>query len=171
MGLDITAYEKLEASYETVEDIEEGTAGYSLYTHKETEFENSSTGLLLDTYYDSTGEEYGFRAGSYGGYNQWRNQLSFIVNNIYANDLYKEYQTFERIQEEGFKMAELIYFSDCDGYIGPEVCQKLYVEFRDNEQFAKDYAEQSNDEHFYVVYKDFLEAFKIVGDAGAVSFH
>lgn len=53
-----------------------------------------------------------FRAGSYGTYGGWRNWLENIV-----------------VIEHPEAFAELIHFSDCEGTIGPVVCEKLWRDF------------------------------------------
>lgn len=110
-----------------------------------------------------------FRAGSYSGYNDWREQLAELAG-------------YPAIQSErdgkglrhdsgawaatGGPFWELINFFDCEGTIGTKVCQKLAVDF----QQYKGCAEKHPDERFRDLYAEWQEAFETAANNGAVHF-
>ena len=74
--------------------------------------------------------------------------------------------------------SELICFSDCEGYIGTELCCKLYKDFIDNKLLAekkslimsekKGYAEG---QWFLDQYNNFMKAFEYGSKKGCVVFY
>lgn len=133
--------------------------------------------------YQSTIDYPSIKAGSYSSYNRWREQLLSLVsehniddywkeNEFFINYEYNEYQLLirekklNRILENGEKreiknlknlpFVELIYFSDCEGYIGPEVCKKLYQDFKKYDEQAK-----KLDFYFYDLYESFMKSLSI----------
>jgi len=74
-------------------------------------------------------------------------------------------------------MIRLIYFSDCEGYIGTEASKILYDEFLENygkvEIFLLDEVKHENkpfDKLFLELYMDFMKAFYKAKENGAVCF-
>lgn len=169
MGLDITAYsqiKKLPDVYnkdgepldpKTLEPIE--TDYFKSYLN------SSFPGRADDvedgecyTYADS----FGFCAGSYSGYNGWREQLAEMAG----------YPSIDNSHAEGsWKAAkgpfyELIYFSDCEGVLGTATCKKLLADF---EVRADDVAYE--DSYFAKKYKEWHKAIKLAANDGCVRFH
>ena len=154
MGLDITAYKNIRIR-ELTKD-EEGEYYFSNSGFKQSNMpnlENKEIQIEFDDGFD-------FRAGSYGGYNRFRNQLCLASNNISADELWKS-------ENENLKFYWLINFTDCDGYIGTDYCKILYDEFVKYEKEIK----LSLDEYYYQTYDNFKEAFRLGADNGLVSFH
>lgn len=60
---------------------------------------------------------------------------------------------------------ELIFFSDCEGTIGYEICKKLYGDFVEFDKISS-----MQDENFYNTYSKFKEAFRVASDNGVVVF-
>ena len=117
MGLDIISISKIEKS-----DNEDG-----FYIDKITEKtkynHNHNYG---EGWYESgvDSKTFDFRAGSYSTYSQFRQVLSKAILGCSPETVW--------LKEEEMKDApffELINFSDCDGYMGPEVAEKLYNDF------------------------------------------
>jgi hypothetical protein len=101
--------------------------------------------------------ELNFRAGSYSGYNDWRNWLAQRAGWPSAPDLWKA-------KPATGPFVELINFSDCEGLIGPRVSKKLLHDFEQNcHTIAKDYNGQ--------LYLKWFKAFELAADGGAVWFH
>ena len=98
----------------------------------------------------------GFRAGSYSGYNQWRNQLANLVGT-----------TDKRIWENPVPgpFVELINFSDCEGTIDSKTSAKLAKDFQEYQGEAN-----IKDEHFVQIYNHFRIAFECASDGGSVVF-
>lgn len=162
MGLDIHAYSNLTpvTGYELNEDgelinIETGQYAYEEETENVTSFYvnsnyndlNRQDAIVADTAY-AYDEHMHFRAGSYFGYNDWRDSLHEMVKDIEDNPF-----------------SELIYFSDCEGVLGPKICAKLYQDFLKYDSKAKEL-----DEYFYDRYKCWTEAMKLASNNGAVKF-
>ncbi len=120
-----------------------------------------------------------FRAGSYSGYNSFRKELLALVSSENIEDYWKNNSTFieyryidmnrekklNNILENGNSkikitpFLELIYFSDCEGLIGPEICEKLYKDFIKYNDVAK----EKLSEWHYELYCEFMKSTSITG--------
>jgi hypothetical protein len=166
MGLDITAYSKLTKVPHAVED--DGEDYLQVYANPH--FPGRAKGLEDGAYY-SFDASMGFRAGSYSGYHNWREQLARMAGyapvpySMFGDDPQLSHQAGAFEVESG-PFWELICFSDCEGTIGPVVSAKLLQDFRDYDEVAK-----KLDENFYAKYSRFTEAFAMAADGGAVDFH
>lgn len=109
---------------------------------------------------------YDFRAGSYSGYNRWRNQLSEMIIKVPARavwdrpDYYKSSPFFH-----------LICFSDCEGMIGGAAAQKLLKDFAAHQETVTALPDILENEGFARVYADFQKAFEMAANNGLVIFH
>ena len=126
MGLDITSYSNLKKGKETRESIYIGKGPTHVARHEYTE-----------GWYEPTLETEGhhFRAGSYGGYNQFRAHLCAAIHGVEC----EEFWTNE--DYEGTPFYELIDFSDCEGVIGVEESKKLHYEFKLHKGIFRRYLE------------------------------
>ena len=113
-------------------------------------------------------DSFGFGAGSYGGYNQWREQLAALAGYTKTYSDYHRCLRHDRTAHDcvAGPFWELICFSDCEGTIGSQVSKKLYLDFVAYEDEARDLGED-----FFAVYQCFKEAFELASDNGAVEFH
>ena len=191
MGLDISVISDIKPM-----DLPEGMKKWSeeYYNWEEKEgkefwspynmeaFERHSEGLPdSELVYSDDGEYFSFRAGSYSGYGEWRNDLAIAAG-------------YEGGSEEvwmkadggayGFPFEELINFPDNEGVIGPVVSQKLYDDFVNYEEEinhtidqwylkmvpGKEYAGEDM-QWFKNKYKDWKHAFDIARQNGMVIFH
>jgi hypothetical protein len=117
--------------------------------------------------------KYGFRAGSYSGYNWWRNQLSLFALETEAEDVWFEPEDFR-----GQPFVELIDFTDCDGRIGTSVCAKLAEDFTSHAARAKRFAATLSNtdpegwpgDDWLAVYRQFARAFRLAAQNGALEF-
>ena len=172
MGLDISAHSKLVEAPDAERDADGELVDYDNHCefYENKDFPGRLEGIKPEIAYTVSGESIGFRAGGYGGYNSWRNQLAQI-----AGYPLTEYVSFGT-QAEGYDAGawaagsgpfyEQIHFSDCDGTIGPVVSAKL----------AKDYASYSEQAEavggrFWDLYQEWQQAFDLAADGGAVRFH
>lgn len=107
-----------------------------------------------------------FRAGSYSGYNQWRDMLDNFVAYIVKKAL---------VTGGGQRpFAELLDFSDCEGVIDDATSKKLFKDFTKYAPYISDFTgSRSKDrgEYFLSKYKEWAQAFEIAEDYGAVFFH
>lgn len=161
MGLDITAYRGL-TPVENAQDWDSDTrydAGLvTLYPNPD--FPDRSAPLLADVPYKPA-EGFGFRAGSYGGYNGWRAELARLAG--YSADFHG---TGWDVPESG-PFVELVNFSDCEGVLGPIVCAKLARDFAEWQERA----DQWGDAYWRQKYAEWRKAIEMAADGGAVSFH
>jgi hypothetical protein len=169
MGLDITAYERLHlVTAKPVGEWDTGATNFSdaaylagrvtLYVLEP--FRDRADGLV-DGDYDKGGEEHGFRAGSYGGYNEWRRQLARLVD-VTPEELWNGGPGAKKTP-----FYELIHFSDCEGVIGPKTAAKLARDFAEYQERA----DATADAYFREAYAEWRKAFEIAAKGGAVTFH
>ncbi len=165
MGLDIRAYNQIEFVCEgsalNVESPEAKGLVY-LYAFPGEIFQARADGFK-DGFYKVHGAQLIFRAGSYSGYNQWRNILSEIMLGTSANSVWETPKEFE-----GYPFYELINFADNEGIIGPKTSMKLSLDF---EMHREKIAERARFQMWILeTYDHFAEAFKLASDNGVVEF-
>lgn len=176
MGLDITAYSKVEkVDVEVDEDnypVDE--SAYDDYVRAWAMGRRGQHDQLEDGKFYSVDEAYGFRAGSYGGYNQWRETLAKLAG--YPLTPYKGFMGESAAHAAACwdgatgPFAELIDFPDNEGSIGAVTSAKLAKDFADFDERAK-YFDGDEDGWFYKKYLDWKAAFELAVDGGMVSFH
>ncbi len=170
MGLDITAYKKLSKVESPVFDgdgqPEEGVRFYA-----EANFLAQAEGIEDRTVY-LYGAAHRFRAGSYGGYNAWREELAKLAGYPQTPHRSRWSKETEMLCAaavwNGAKgpFAELIDFSDCEGVIGPVVAKKLAADFAEFQPKA-----DAIGDYFLERYNHWRKAFEMAADNGAVDFH
>jgi hypothetical protein len=169
MGLDVTAYSHLAAVgfHEKDPELNEGEPGgpkdWCYYDNHVTALAYEAfplsflaipileqrDGLLLGGCYATTEatQIHCFRAGSYGGYSQWRSALQ---------DKYNP----DRKEIEPF--FELIWFADNEGTIGSLAAQNLLADF---ENCGPDLGDLG------APFDDFHKACRLAAEDGLISFH
>lgn len=118
-------------------------------------------------------QEFSFRAGSYSGYNAWRQRLCRLALGVDCGDVWDSPDLYA-----GKPFVELIDFSDSNGFIGPEASSKLRSDFvrfaGEVEKGLKKGKEGGNlsedDEWFAESYRDWQKAFSLAADGGVVIF-
>jgi hypothetical protein len=96
----------------------------------------------------STTETHRFRAGSYGGYNVWRDALA---------------DRFNPEPSANLPFYELIWFADNEGTISADAAKDLHQDFQ---KFAH-WLELKRDP----VYADFMHACELASHSGLIRFH
>ena len=166
MGLDITAYKNLKKVENPILDEwgelknweTEWKPGESM-EWSEKHFPGRGEGIEPDSVYTFE-EEFGFRAGSYSGYNWWRDHL------------YKFALALMKINEKINPFEELVNFADNEGVIGYVVAEKLKNDFVTHEEMAKKYSKKLQDGEWWLdKYNDWKKAFILASQNGAVDFH
>ncbi|MCB0246658.1 MAG: hypothetical protein KDI12_24825 [Anaerolineae bacterium] len=174
MGLDITAYSRLKFieriepvgdkwGSEIWEDKYWGTGQNTVYVSGYDQFPGRRAplaippGRCVDVY--SYFHSLDFRAGSYSGYNWWRNELSLISSGMSAENVWSS--------EKAVPFYELINFSDAEGVIGSVACKELLADF---EQFSGD-AQRHKDPWFWEAYQKWHQAVQLGADDGMIEFH
>lgn len=171
MGLDITVVEKLgEFIGKDEEDLEAKGYHYddAVFIYPNSDYELQSDGLDKIGYYSIEGETHGFRAGSYGGYNYFRNTLALSAHGVKSESIWNDHSKYK-----GKLFFEIINFSDCEGVIGPSICQKLALDFVGHQDNYKYYVakHESRDEWVLETYNRFLTAFNVAAGTGVLCFH
>lgn len=159
MGLDISFFRKLQPVGVCTEAESDYCNEHFIASDNE-DFPGRMDGLKEGVCYAFEGDRGHLHAGSYGGYNRWREQLAALVG------------TTPRAVWDGkapadLPFAELINFSDCEGTIGPVVSAKLARDFAEWD----DRARASLDGYAYAKYQEWRRAFETAADSGAVDFH
>jgi hypothetical protein len=176
MGLDIHAYKKI-TKIDTVFDsygdpidpitrapIENGTQ-----LHVNGDFPKRAKSIESGAVYLFE-DDFHFRAGSYGGYNVWRDNLARIAG--WPLGSYEKYNikfdshAASAWGAESGPFWELICFSDCEGCIDAEISGKLAKDFGAFHEKAKMYGDQ----FFLATFENFKKAFETASKCGAVKF-
>lgn len=157
MGLDVTAY----CSLQPVECTDINCDHVHIWINPD--FPARASDIKMGCY--TPGRRYHFRAGSYGGYNWWRDELSRMANGKPASSLW----SIDRVSDPFY---ELIHFSDCEGTLGPSVCQNLaedFTRFMPNAEFYS--REMQGGDYWFELYKKWNKAIHLGSMGGAVCFH
>lgn len=172
MGLDITAYSRLELVGKHTDGWCEDEDHVSAYAYdsfpasfRGIEVVATDQNLLLGGCYAVTPQTktHRFRAGSYGGYNRWREDLARQFN-PYRHDVDGGQP------DPDLPFYELIWFADNEGCIGELAAIELLTDFREH---ALAYAPPDTDYlgHYRERYADWTRAFELAADGGLVDFH
>lgn len=94
-----------------------------------------------------------FRAGSYGSYSEWRDDLQRQFNPGIVADM---------------PFYELIHFAGNEGCIGPEAARDLLEDFRTH--FERYMPPAEDRDWFLDKYKSWMKAFEAAADGGLVEF-
>lgn len=158
MGLDIACYSKV-SLYKEADDAEDDLYMTHAYVYLNPDFPGREDGLVQGwyTYEDSLH----FQAGSYSGYNIWRDQLSCLALGVTPEVVWKNTDRYR-----GQRCFELINFSDCEGSIGPKTSEKIY---RDLIQ-VRAFHDGLEDPHFVALLDEWLRGMALAADNGLCNF-
>lgn len=184
MGLDITAYGKLtkidvvfDADGEPIDPVTRECVDYDLHAYLNPDFPGRADDIEDRAVYRAEGSM-GFRAGSYGGYNCWREDLAKLAGYpAIPVDRHGSGNTQMRHDGGAFDAScgpfwEAICFSDCEGVMGSAVSAKLAKDFSEWDERAKQYGESLSQQNwFYAKYQEWRKAYEMAADGGAVEFH
>lgn len=157
MGLDISYYRV--ATFVKPEMTDEDWDNDLVHIYVNPDFAERADGMLEGAY--KTEGDDGFRAGSYSGYNWWRAKLADMAG------------TPQSRSGEGKPFHELIWFSDCEGVIGPVTCRKLAEDFAANKKKAQEFSNNMSVDGGYWMqkYEEWERAFRTAAGSGCVRFH
>ena len=176
MGLDITAYREIK-KVDLPDDSEEvseafyAEGGFRLYHNSD--FSGRADDVPEGDYICA--EDLGFRAGSYSGYNSWREQLAQMAG--YPKARAEGFRDGAMRHDQGAWNAtegpfwEMITFSDCEGVLGTATCAKLAKDFADWQERAEAFSASADDKWFITKYNEWRAAFDLAAVGGAVMFH
>lgn len=202
MGLDVTAYSKLELDKSVTFDMDGEPSNIGddwwdthAYIRPDGHFHERADGLERGYY--RYANKAGWRAGSYGGYNRWREWLAklagypltdFDPGDGRAPDKSHAAATWGSDGVTG-PFSELINFSDAEGVIGPQTSAKLARDFAEWDERARadcfNWQSGSTEtmdfnletERFpgardnYSLYRKWRSGFELAANGGAVDFH
>lgn len=165
MGLEITAYRGL-TKIENPE-MEDGQPKHCdaevIFWPNYPEFPGRSEGVNTDRTVYGFAEKFGFCAGSYSGYNSWRDVLARFAGYIGAREAWDG-----RVGP----FWELINFANNEGTIGPVVSAKLARDFADFQERADAFTAPDDwGNYWHQKYNAWRKAFDMASDNGAVKFH
>jgi len=169
-GLDISAYENLTIVKSPILTPDGVPVAQNQITLSPSGFPERFQGLEDGKVYEFK-SHFAFRAGSYSGYNHWRNELAKLAGYKQSTYVFNG-KTELRYDATVWKLKEgpfweLIDFSDAEGVIGPVVCKKIYKDF----VLYADQARQHAEDYFRESYEDWQKAFSMCADNGAIVFH
>lgn len=171
MGLDITSYSRLRfVRHRSESDPGEYMDRY-VYLYDNPDFPEHLDEYQSGFYEQLPGSErMEFCAGSYGGYNMWRDILSKFSLDADPRTVWMNEELF---QDRPF--FELVHFSNCEGTIGTDTCTKLAKDFQDFAEKAERFAENLRDswggEWWLEKYREWQEALELATDGGFILFH
>lgn len=190
MGLDISVYGKAERLAPQPEADAKGHYSDEIYESENlvhafaySSMEQSLRGLEPwqekaweggERYFDAgwwkvtpTRDDFDFRAGSYSGYNSFREQLAQAALDVTPRavwdrlDFYRERPFFE-----------LINFADNEGTIGPLAAADLAQDFRDQRSIVLAAWHDVEEESWFTAkYDEWQRAFDVASGHGIVAFH
>lgn len=179
MGLDITAYSKLKkldvlfnSDGEPVDPVTREPVDQYYRVRENKDFPGRADGLEDGACYSFAESEDVF-SRSYGGYTFWRETLakpagyplrSFLNFGVQENR-HAASAWFGKVPD-GAPFVELVYFSDCEGCIGPVVAAKLLRDFQEFDERAK----AIGSERFYSGYCQLKRGLELASDGGALEF-
>lgn len=166
MGLDITAVSRLEhcGPVPSGFDWEEN---WGTYFQAHGPFPHSTRGLVLGHLYmrGDESESMSFRAGSYGGYNAWRDDLARFASGISAEQYWAHSNGID------LPFYELINFADNEGTIGWVAAKDLLEDFTTHHD-AYVLAHAGPDGDYDIErYDDWTQACFLAANYGLIDFH
>lgn len=168
MGLDITAYRHVWPAPDCAKGDDGYPEDYESYfrVYNIVDFQARGAPLKEGECYGSEGSM-DFRAGSYSGYGEWRNELARLAGYpSHPAATRHAYSESARAASAG-PFWELINFADNEGVIGSEAAARLAADFAKFDTLAMHQMEP----WAYTLYTTWRRAFEMAADAGAVAFH
>ena len=131
MGLDIYAYSKLKFTEED-DDI-------AVYLLDYDAFPGRAAPLKTGKYdYDESTDVLSMPYGSYNRWREWLAKLAEAYPAVRSRMTQEASHSQGAWNQDGGPFWELINFSDCEGTIGTDACQKLLKDFNEYEQKAQE---------------------------------
>jgi len=172
MGLDITYYSRLKLDETVSADDRDDIYETHMVVYANSDFPGRAEPLVNRGCYTYEGSD-GFRAGSYGGYNNWRDWLAKMAGYpaVRQPDGYRCTHAAGAWAATSGPFWELINFADNEGTIGSVAATKLAADFAEWDERAKAASEAEGEPYFYEKYVEWRKAFEAAADGGAVDFH
>lgn len=162
MGLDIHGYGILTE----VPDGDNDPDGYDFIAFDNPDFPGRCEGLKDGMFYRAGADAHA-PSMSYGSYNRWREQLAELAGypRVSVRGEREPRHTLGAYAKGSGPFYELVWFSDCEGTLGPAVCAKLAADFG---RFVPAAAAKGG--AFYATYIHLHTVFTNASMGGAVQF-
>lgn len=178
MGLDITAYGNIskvdcvfDADGDPIDPVtRQPIEGQWFKAYQNPDFADRARDVEHNSIYTYQRDIH-VHAGSYSGYNTWREKLAQMAG--YQPVPVVRYTVEEMRHDAGAHAAgsgpfyELIWFSDCEGTIGTEVCAKLAKDFS---EFHVKAAAFNGGMWWLDKYNEWRAAFELAAQSGCICF-
>lgn len=160
MGLDITAYEKVQLLKAQPEgwDDELGGRDDVRVLHTPDGVPDRSDGLVRGYYTVDPDGEQEHVSFSYSGYSEWRRWLCLTFVGVPPETVWTNPEAYA---ESPF--VELVNYADNEGFFGPKTCAKLAADFAAHEPRNSAYHAER--------YERLRRAFHLAAGGGVVRFH
>jgi hypothetical protein len=170
MGLDVTSYSRLTPAPHAELESDGAPVNWRIFwrlrpediSNTEHLWPGRTEGIAPPGVY-SANDRLTFRAGSYSGFNEWRDTLAKCAGYPSARAVWETPDQFS-----GQPFVELLNFSDCEGVIGPVVAAKLAADFAAADARI---TLAMPGMWFLQLYAYWRLAFMLAADGGAVEFH
>lgn len=173
MGLDISYYSSWEPYPEEVrdwdhaEEIEDTTGARLFKVYNGADFEARASDMPAGKFVTAK-YVHGFRAGSYSGYNHWRQRFCLAANDILPEVLW----AMPEEEAQNYLFWEFIHFSDCEGVLGPACCQRLHEQMETHyEKIRKEFEEGPDAAWNLRLLDEWRKAFRVAAGKGMIRFH
>jgi hypothetical protein len=178
MGLDIRAISKIATKRTDPEQYEfnelmDAEIG-QFYINPDFASHTSDYGLepgVVDYIQTDESTTESLRAGSYSGYNKFRNLLSLAVLGVKAETAWENVNTYS-----DKPLWDIINFSDCEGAIDASTSEKLRGQFQSCRTVFEDYITKDTDigdmdtEHYMETYDGMIKCFALGSEDGVVIY-
>jgi hypothetical protein len=170
MGLDITAYKNVKV-INHLSDVEDWEENYYMKGREDTVyiypslvdwFPEWAEGLEYGAVYEYE-DAFGFRAGSYSGYNWWREWLCETFLGVSPQVVWDNPKDFQNAP-----FYRLIHFADSEGYISKIHAEKLAKDFQ---KYQDDIDLLDDEDWTKQAYNNWRKAFEMASENGFVGFH
>lgn len=161
MGLDITAYERVELLSETHTD-EHYDMDDVIVVSQIPEFIGRERPLIEGAAYRASGERIDFRAGSYSGYNLWRRTLAEMSSG-------RQDHFYWASKDTSLPFYPLVNFADNEGVLGSYACASLANDF---DSYAAKAVDADGVVMFFLErYEFWRRACRMAAESGCVRLH
>lgn len=164
MGLDITVFTNPKLIIEGTPKADQDYDGWFVRGNRD--FPYHAVGLPEGVYQDH--ESWGFRAGSYSGYNYYRNVLARA--GMGADDKTVWDNPVRYVNKPFY---EQVNFSDCEGVIAGPMLKKLATDYKENRlKFIQEASQVGDTEWLIQKYDEWAQAFEDAAKSnGFIVFH
>jgi hypothetical protein len=153
------AYDSFPKSFDGIPILEIFNSGESIFLHG---------GCFIPT--EET-EKYYFPAGAYHNYNIWRSDLARQFNPQRKEKVEGHFGFYPSKPDVEKPFYELIWFADNCGCIGPLAAQRLFNDFKENEDKYQSLTDINGFNYNKEKYQHWMKACEVASQSGLIDFH